>query len=52
MLRPAKIAFSNPLGSLDLELEFAFVIQALKSVSFYYLVSSFDHRPTWRNREK
>ena len=52
MLRPVKIATSNSLGYLGLELGFAFGIQALDSYSFYNFVSSSDHRPTWRNRAK
>ena len=52
MLRPLKIATSNSLGYLGLELGFAFRIQALDLESFYNFVSSSDHRSTWRNRAK
>ena len=52
MLRPAKIATSNSLGYLGLELGFAFGIQGLDSESFCNFVSSSDHRPTWCNRAK
>ena len=52
MLQPVKIATSNSLGYLGLELEFAFGIKALHLESFYNFVSSSDHRPTWRNRAK
>ena len=44
MLRPVKIATSNSLGYLGIELGVAFGIQALDSESFYNFVSSFDHR--------
>ena len=46
MLQPIKIATSNFLGHLGLELGFAFEVQALDSKSFYNFVSSPDHRPT------
>ena len=52
MLRPIKIATSNSLAYLGLELGFGFGIQALDSESFYNFVSSSDHRPTRRNRAK
>ena len=52
MLRPVKIATSNSLGYLGLELGFAFEIQALDSESFYNFVSSSDYRSTWHNRAK
>ena len=46
MLRPIKIATSDSLGYLGLELRFAFGIQALDSESFYNFVSTSDHRST------
>ena len=52
MLQPVKIATSNSLGYLGLELGFAFGSQALDPESFYNFVSSCDHRPTWRNKAK
>ena len=52
MLRPVKIATSDSLGYLGLELGFAFRIQAMDSESFHNFVSSSDHKTTWRNRAK
>ena len=52
MLRLVKIATSNFIGYLGLELGFAFEIHGLDSESFNNFVSSSDHRPTLRNRAK
>ena len=51
MLRPVKIATSNSLRYLGLQLGFALGIQALDLESFYNFVSSSDHRSTWRKND-